>query len=351
MSLNSSRGRRIDVAGLLHRHLLKGIVLSYVLAAAWPGPGLWIRETRLLDLAWTTVTLPTFLLATLVFQAGLRVNGERARQIAARPAMMLAGLAANVAVPLTFLAALVPTLRYWHNPEEAAMILIGLALVTAMPIAGSSTGWSQAAGGDLALSLALVLVSTLLSPLTTPTALRTLALLAEGTPGAELHRLAGRGTGSFLAAWVLLPSLVGMAVRGALGADRTRLLEGRLKPVAPATLMVLCYANASVCLPRVLGDPDWDFLAVTLVLVAALCVLTFAAGGLLARLLGADPGQRAALMFGLGMNNNGTGLVLAALALGSRPLALLPILVYNLVQHLVAGCVDAFLKRGQARSS
>jgi BASS family bile acid:Na+ symporter len=50
-------------------------------------------------------------------------------------------------------------------------------------------------------------------------------------------------------------------------------------------------------------------------------------------------------MFGLGMNNNGTGLVLAAIALGSRPLAMLPIIVYNLTQHLVAGCVDTMLQR------
>jgi len=31
---------------------------------------------------------------------------------------------------------------------------------------------------------------------------------------------------------------------------------------------------------------------------------------LIARLLKTDPAQRASLMFGLGMNNNGTGLVL-----------------------------------------
>ena len=45
-------------------------------------------------------------------------------------------------------------------------------------------------------------------------------------------------------------------------------------------------------------------------------------------------------MFGLGMNNNGTGLVLASMALADHPRVLLPIIFYNLVQHLVAGCVD-----------
>jgi len=39
------------------------------------------------------------------------------------------------------------------------------------------------------------------------------------------------------------------------------------------------------------------------------------------------------------MNNNGTGLVLASLALSSFPRIMVPIIFYNIVQHLVAGAV------------
>ena len=76
-----------------------------------------------------------------------------------------------------------------------------------------------------------------------------------------------------------------------------------------------------------------------------LCGVTFASGHVLGRLVGADREQRAALMFGLGMSNNGTGLVLASVALASRPLVMLPIIVYNLTQHLVAGGVHSLLRR------
>ena len=48
-------------------------------------------------------------------------------------------------------------------------------------------------------------------------------------------------------------------------------------------------------------------------------------------------------MFGLGMNNNGTGLVLASMALADHPGVLLPIIFYNLVQHLIAGLVDHWM--------
>jgi bile acid:Na+ symporter, BASS family len=56
-----------------------------------------------------------------------------------------------------------------------------------------------------------------------------------------------------------------------------------------------------------------------------------------------DPSRRASLVFGLGMNNNGTGLVIAAGAMSGYPLVLLPILLYNLLQHLAAGAADRLL--------
>jgi BASS family bile acid:Na+ symporter len=336
---------------LLHRRLLPLIVGSYALAATFPAAGLWIKDAAIVDFGSgagrVTMTIPKLLLALLLFNAGMRTRLSRVGQIARRPGVVLAGLAANLAVPLLFLILMVPALGAWHNPDEAAVVLVGLALVTAMPIAGSSTGWAQAADGDMALSLALVLGSTLLSPLTTPASLHALGLLAPGRYGDMLHGLAGRDTGTFLAAWVLLPSLLGIAARSVLSDPAAQAVERRLKVVAPLTLLVLCYSNASACLPQTIQNPDWDFLAIVLTFVLALCTLTFAAGLALAHLLRVDPTQRAALMFGLGMNNNGTGLVLASLALGSQPMMLLPIIIYNLTQHLVAGAVNALLRRAQ----
>ncbi|WP_165223918.1 bile acid:sodium symporter family protein [Aquisphaera insulae] len=337
------------VSHFLHRHLLKLILLSYGLAAALPGPGLRIKESDVLGLfglpGGSGVTAPKVLLGLLLFNAGLRVRVGRIGQLAGRPGMVLAGLAANLAVPTAFLALMIPMLGAWHNPDEAAVVLVGLALVSSMPIAGSSAGWAQAADGDMALSLGLVLGSTLLSPLSTPATLHALGLLAPGAYAGQLHQLAGRGTGTFLAAWVLLPSVLGIAARATLGEGLAPAVERRLKVVAPATLMILCYANASACLPQAIRNPDWDFLVIVLAFVTGLCTLTFAAGHLVGRLVGADRAQRVALMFGLGMNNNGTGLVLASTAMAATPLAMLPIIVYNLAQHLIAGGVDALLRR------
>jgi BASS family bile acid:Na+ symporter len=140
------------VSHFLHRRLLNLIILSYGIAAVFPGPGLWLKEANILDLYgyWGgfAMTAPKLLLWVLLFNAGLRVRAGRMGQIARRPGLMLAGLAAHLAVPLAFLALMVPALRVWHNPDEAAIVLVGLALVSSMPIAGSSTGCGTSWGSS-----------------------------------------------------------------------------------------------------------------------------------------------------------------------------------------------------------
>jgi BASS family bile acid:Na+ symporter len=262
-----------------------------------------------------------------------------------RPWPLAAGLAANVFIPIVYIFAVSRTMRLWHNPEEVQHILVGLALVAAMPIAGSSTAWSQNANGDLTLSLGLVLFSTLLSPLTTPLTFDMVEHMAEGEYAVILEDLETQGGGAFLILCVILPSLLGMVARPAIGEARTLAAKPTLKLLNALNLLVLNYSNASVSLPQTVTDADWDFLAVTLAIVVGLCLLAFSAGWGLSRLFRAEPPQRISLMFGLGMNNNGTGLVLATMALSHYPRVLLPIIFYNLVQHLVAGCVDFLLFR------
>jgi BASS family bile acid:Na+ symporter len=98
-------------------------------------------------------------------------------------------------------------------------------------------------------------------------------------------------------------------------------------------------------LPSVVAHPDLDFLTITLVIVTGMCATAFASGYLLARACHVDRKQMTSLMFDLGMNNNGAGLVLASMALADHPGALLPIIFYNLIQHFAASIADFSLFR------
>ena len=80
-------------------------------------------------------------------------------------------------------------------------------------------------------------------------------------------------------------------------------------------LLVLNYSNASVSLPQAIAKPDVDFLVLTLGITTGLCIAAFAAAYWLSCLFKIDQADRVSLMYGLGMNNNETGLVLLFLCL------------------------------------
>jgi BASS family bile acid:Na+ symporter len=333
----------------LHDHFFAFLLASYAIAAAWPGPGLRLRglsfgEARL-GAESMRVTLPTLMLGLLLLNAGLSVRIAELKHLLRRPAPLLAGLTANLLLPIAFIAIVARTMVGWHNADEVQVILVGLALVASMPIAGSSTAWSQNAEGDLALSLGLVAASTLLSPLATPIALQSVGVLTTGEYAADLRDLASHGTGIFLVVCVLLPALVGITLRFSLGEERTAAVSPWLKTINSINLLALCYSNAAAALPQVLTEPDWDFLLAIVVVTGSLCLLAFGSGWGLGHLLGADSATRTSLMFGLGMNNNGTGLVLASIALADKPRVLLPVIGYNLVQQVVAAAVGAYRRR------
>ena len=164
-----------------------------------------------------------------------------------------------------------------------------------------------------------------------------------------LQGLAVYGSGAFLGLWVVLPSLLGIAVRLIIAEDWVVGGMPYMKFINSIVLLLLNYSNAAVSLPQAIADQDYDFLAVTLVISAGLCLTLFAAGYGMSRLLKLDRTERVSLMFGLGMNNNGTGLVLASLALSSYPNIMVPIILYNLVQHIAAGTVNEVMNRKASR--
>ena len=166
------------------------------------------------------LSLPALMLALLLLNAGLGVHANRLRGLVRKPLPLAAGLLGNLFVPVLFVLAVSQVMRLWHNNDEVQNILVGLALVASMPVAGSSAAWSQNANGDLALSLGLVVLSTCLSPLTTPAALHAVGWVAHGQYAASLHGLAAGGVGVFLVACVLVPSVAGIGLRGAVGEQR-----------------------------------------------------------------------------------------------------------------------------------
>lgn len=333
----------LGLSQFIHHHLLWFLISAYALSAIFPAAGLWIRNVSLGDVhifeTQMHVSLLLLLLATLMFNAGLGVKTSHLRSLMQKSRVMVAGLAANLIIPMIYIFGVTLVMRVWYEPDEAQHILVGLALVAAMPIAGASTAWAQNSNGNLALSLGLVLASTVLSPIITPVALQVFGEMASEEYEMVLQNLAAYGSGTFLSLWIVLPSMLGLAVRFAVPESRLTAMMPFIKLSNSLVLLLLNYSNGSVSLPQAVADRDFDFLAVTVGITTGLCVTAFASGYGLSRLFKVDQADRVSLMYGLGMNNNGTGLVLASLALASYPRVMVPIILYNVVQHLVAGGV------------
>ena len=333
----------------LHANLLALLLLATALAVFSPGAGQAIRHISLGAVHWgqdsLTVSLPLLMLSFLLFNAGLGIKVAEIKALLARPLPIIAGLLANILLPVAFILLVFLVMRGWHNPDEWGNLLAGLALIAAMPIAGSSTAWAQNMNGDLALSLGMVLFSTLLSPVTTPWVLRGLSLIATGDYQEDLQELSLHGSSIFLTLGVIVPSVLGILVHWLVGENRVKRALPYLKLLNILDLLLLSYSNASVSLPQAFANFDPDFLLVTGLVAVSLCLAAFSCGWLLARLLKLPQPERASLVFGLGMNNNGTGLVLSSMALSDHPLVMLPIIFYNLTQQFVAGMIDKLMNR------
>lgn len=141
--MSSRYGWVSRAAHFTHANFLWLLLGSYLLAAVWPAAGLAIRRASLGEVAAlgtrAELSAPVLMLAFLILTAGFGVRAGQLRGLARRPFALAAGLAANLLVPVAYVFAVSLTLRAWHNPDEVQHILVGLALVASVPIAGSST--------------------------------------------------------------------------------------------------------------------------------------------------------------------------------------------------------------------
>lgn len=331
-----------QINSFIHHYLIWLIIASYGLASIFPEPGVMLRGTHF-SIPFSKndqIPLSLMLLSLLLFNAGIGVKISELKEVRKDIWLIGVGVLANVIVPLLFISVISLVSKHWHNPSEAQQALVGLALVASMPIAGASTAWSQNARGKVSLSLELVLATTILSPIFTPAVLHYVGFITEGDYSEDLHELAAQGVQDFLQTWVILPALAGIATRQVLGERWFTYINGFLKLANYCVLIILNYSNASLALPGLIKNPDIDFVVMCLTIVTLLCILGFWTGNIISQLFKTSIPEKASLMFGLGMNNNGTGLVLASISLSDHPEVMIPIILYNLVQHLIASIVD-----------
>lgn len=339
---DSQNPAQSTVASFLRRYVFWLLLGCYALAAIWPMPGRQLREWRWAPTALraTEITLPLVLLAVLLFCAAVQTDTAKIRAIRSRPWALLSGtLAVWVAPSLLFVVAAMLLPPVIAAPASAEL-MVGLALVASMPVANSSVAWTQLVRGDLALSLALVLVTIFLSPWVTPTLLAWLRLTMSAADRSSFEELITNFSGAFFIIWVVLPTAAGLACRHSLGGERVASLRNGLTLTSVASLLALNYVNAAQAFPEVFQHSQPSALVAAVVLAVAVSAVGIAAGWILAKALREGAETRLALMFGLGMKHTGLALLLASEVLVKDQLAILMIVLATLAQHLLAGMVE-----------
>lgn len=337
------RGDRL--ADLSRRYFLWLLLGTYAIAFLWASPGQAMRDWEWLPTGSATVpvSFPLVLLAIMLFAGAALTEVSQIRIVSHHPVVLAIALVAVWLGPSLLVVGAGWLVPASINSQPTAGILVGLALVAAMPVANSSVGWTQSAEGNLGLSLALVVLSIVLCPWVTPNLLNLLGMSLSASERAYLEALVGRFSGWFFIVWVILPTAGGFACRFLFTPKRIQRAGSWLLISSCVALLLLNYINSALAAPKI-REASAAILLATALLAAALSSVGLLAGWALAWIIHVKPGTRTALMFGLSMKHTGLALTLAGTVLADQPLAILIIVLATLTQHVLAGVVQWWIQ-------
>ena len=267
-------------------------------------------------------TLINYLLGVVMFGMGLTLNLEDFKIVFSRPRDVVIGCLAQ----FTIMPLLAWGLSYMFSLDEA--LTLGVVLVGCCPGGTASNVITYLAKGDLALSVGMTGVSTLLAPFLTP--LLTW-LLAGKTVDVNIVSM-------FLSIlWVvILPITVGVIVKR-LWPKFTESTVAYLPAVSSLAIAfivaIIISANAHKLL---LGG----LVIVGVVMLHNLCGLGL--GYLIGKGLKLSSPKRKAISIEVGMQNSGLASSLATIHFAAYPMATIPGAIFS-VWHNISGAIIARL--------
>ncbi len=260
------------------------------------------------------------MLGVIMFGMGLTLNPDDFRVVLSRPLDILIGCMAQFAV-MPLLALLL--VKLFALPADLAL---GVILVGCCPGGTASNVITYLSKGDLALSVGMTAVSTLLAPFLTPL----LTLLLAGT----FVDVDATGMLLSIVYVVIAPILGGFLVQKFMPH-----LTNRVLPYLPAfssiVIAVVVAIIVSHTADRLLGSGMLVILVVALHNIGGLLLGYMA--GLLCRI---PMHKRAAISIEVGMQNSGLASSLATMHFAAFPLAAIPGAIFS-VWHNISGAIVA----------
>ena len=257
------------------------------------------------------------LLAVIMFAMGITLRVDDFRRVFLRPLEILAGVCAQyIVMPLL---GLLLALAFGISP----LIAVGIVLVGSCPGGTASNVITYLARGDLALSVTLTSVSTLLCPFLLPVLMYIYAGKWIDVPVTDL----------FISALqiVLLPVLLGLALRRLLGEKSEAVL-----PLLPSVsaLVIALVVGIIVSLNT---ESIKTVGAVVFLVVIIHNTLGLICGYLIAKTLGFGESSCRAISVEVGMQNSGLAAALSQLHFGY--LTALPAALFSIWHNISGGAI------------
>jgi len=221
--------------------------------------------------------------------------------------------------------------------HDAAAVIAGIVLVFVVPTGVMSLVWVMIIKGNIAFTLTLIVVDTLLAPLYIPLVLK---WILGGSVDIDMLDMMG---GLFL--MILLPSLAGLLFNHWTRGEFKKKYGQGLSLASKLGTMLVITPNSAVVAPSLKGFGP-DVLAILLV-IFALANANYWLGFGVARLFRWDPGLTTSVVLNSGLRNNAAA---SALALAYFPpqAAISPI-VFFFFQQVLASFYVRWLDRRSRR--
>lgn len=266
-------------------------------------------------------TTISYLLGAIMLGMGMTLSLDELRIVFIRPKEIALGCLAQ----FTIMPLLAWGLARLFQLDEA--LALGVVLVGCCPGGTASNVITYLAKGDLALSVGMTAVSTLLAPFLTP--LLTWALAGKSVDVDVVSMFLS------ILSVVILPIAVGLLVKWLwprLTAEATAYLPAFSSVVIALIVAIVISANAD----RLLAG---GLLIALVVMLHNVCGL--ALGYLLATVLRLAEPKRRALTIEVGMQNSGLASSLSTIHFAAFPLATIPGALFS-VWHNISGAIVAY---------
>lgn len=211
--------------------------------------------------------------------------------------------------------------------------ITGIVLGMAIPTGVTSFIWVSIYKGNIPLTLSIILIDTLLSPLIVPYCLS--LLIGERIEMDVLGIMQG------LVGMIVVPSILGMVLNQLLKGDVTKKLSSTLAPFSKISIGIVVMLNGAVIAPY-LKEINLKLISITLV-VFFIAVTGYVFSFLIGKLIRSDRDTVVSLTFSGGMRNISAGAVIAVTYF--PPAVAVPVVVGMLFQQILASFTGYFMGR------